>query len=300
MLFFSKIESLMQKWWRQHKTQLKFLKSDQSQLIAKVAAHTYSTANVQQLEAVALSFLWAISFDDDVLERATSEEDLLKYKGEFLKYFDSKNLDEALSFSIYCYMILQVFIKFEPYMSESQKIRFRRELELYLDGAAREVRIVKTSHELNYEEFLEVRLLTSSYALYELYGEICNQIDMSDYFSDELFRKNKCSITAMVSYLNDIYSYNKELKTDFKGNLVYQTQKYFNCTSKEAMNISIKIFQKEKEIFDKTSTELIEKYSSNESMKKYVLAMRNWALGNHLTYKYDIRYRISNDEALNL
>ena len=100
------IESLMQKWWRQHKTQLKFLKSDQSQLIAKVAAHTYSSANVQQLEAVALSFM--------------------KYKGEFLKYFDSKNLDEALSFSIYFYMILQVFIKFEPYMSESQKIRFRR------------------------------------------------------------------------------------------------------------------------------------------------------------------------------
>ena len=34
------------------------------------------------------------------------------------------------------------------------------------------------------------------------------------------------------------------------------------------MNISIKIFQKEKEIFDKTS-ELVEKYSSNESIKKF-------------------------------
>ena len=70
-----------------------------------------------------------------------------------------------------------------------------------------------------------------------------------------------------MSYLNDIYSYKKELKTRFKRNLFYKNQKYFNCTSKEAMNISIKIFQKEKEIFDKTSTELIGKYSSNESIK---------------------------------
>ena len=290
---------LTSEWYEHHKLHIPFHKSDPSMLVTAVSVHSYSTANVRQLEAIALSFIWSISFDDEILETATCEEDILKYKCEFLKHFDSKNLDEALSFSIYCYMILQVFFKLEPFMSRKQAIRFREDLELYIDGAAKEVRVLRTSGELNYEEFLEVRLLTSCSSLYELYAEICNQIDMSNYFNDELFRKNKHAVTAMEAYVNDIYSYNKELLADFKGNLVYQTQKHFNCSSKEAMDVSIRIFGKEKEIFDETAAELIEKYSSNQVVKKYVSAMQNWIYGNIVTHKYYPRYSISNRKAMN-
>lgn len=43
----------------------------------------------------------------------------------------------------------------------------------------------------------------------------------------------------MLSYLNDIYSYNKELSSELKGDLIYQLQNNFNCSSKRSMKLAI-------------------------------------------------------------
>lgn len=135
--------------------------------------------------------MWGFSFDDHIVERARDADKLADFKKAFMSHYDSKDLKQASQFSIDSNLILQVFFKYEPFMSNCQKERFRKYLESYLDSATEEVEIVNldssTSGTTGFTKYLKVRLEVSAFKLFELFSEISCRTDMSEYFDDPLF-----------------------------------------------------------------------------------------------------------------
>lgn len=192
------------------------------------------------------------------------------------------------------FIIMEAFLKLQPYLSKLQTKRFKEYLHDYLNSISNEKELTKNS---DLSKFLENRISSAMNPLLRFIAEICNNIDLEIYFNDSLFCENNRSIDFMVCYLNDLYSYNKELNDNFNQNLVCQIQKNFNCSSERAINLAKKIIVKEKENFDLTSSKLKKKYSSNSEIEKYISSMKSWVLGTLISLKYCPRYKKYNDQA---
>lgn len=204
----------MHVWWKEYSKFLTFLKRDETPYLSLITATSYPEANVRELIGLTMSFgryyqlgsshlvfdfqfsngannilsVWAISFDDEILERAKDPVQLSEYKQQFLQHFDAKDLDKAMQFSVYCNLILQVFFKLEPSMNANHKRNFRTVLEENLDAAIDEIEITSPNNESNFERFLSIRCGTSNFRFWELFEEICRGVDMTKFADDPLFK----------------------------------------------------------------------------------------------------------------
>lgn len=129
-----------------------------------------------------------MSFDDDVLGKADDIDKLTEFREAFMRHFALKDLKEAQKFSVYCNLIMQVYFKCEQSMTSNQKERFKKRLENCLSRAAEETGAGSMSCAERFARFLEVKLETGTYKIYELLSEVCCRMDLSEYLDDPLFR----------------------------------------------------------------------------------------------------------------
>lgn len=257
----------MNVWWDENGKDVKILDSSDVAILCAAAAIFCPEANLNTLKASVISLIWGFTFDDIVLEVDGEENEKLgEYIEEYLQNFDSGDLEKSKKFSIYCNIVVQLYKLIEPSMSSKQKKRFRTYLKDYLEACVQEN---KVNQNKNLDDYLRIRLFSCSFKLYELYAEISYGIDVSDYLEDEIFIKNKTAATELVAYINDLYSYNKEINVNSHANLVCQVQQHFRCKSQDAFAIAKKIFEAERELFERTAIELIEKYD-NKEIKLYI------------------------------
>lgn len=93
---------------------------------------------------------------------------------------------------------------------------------------------------------------------------------MSSYLEDELFKESLNAVHRIGTLINDIYSYNKELAEKFKINIVYQIKENRHISGQEAMDIATNQVYFYIDMFEKSSQQLIQKFSDNEMMAKYI------------------------------
>lgn len=140
-----------------------------------------------QRSLIVFILVWKSSCDGEVYEIAKDAGKLAKFKKAFMRHFASKNLEKAKEFSINCNLIMQVFFKYERFMSSNQKERFGQHLEGYISAVAEEREIVALDKEKSFARFLEIRLKSSGFKLFELLSEVSCRMDLSEYIDDPLF-----------------------------------------------------------------------------------------------------------------
>ena len=117
---------------------------------------------------------------------AKDVDKLAEFKEAFMRHFASKNLEKAKQFSMNCNLIMQVFFKFERFMSSNQKERFGQYLDGYISGVG-ELEVIESDNEKSFAKFFEIRLKSSSFKLFELLSEVCCRTDLAEYIDDPLF-----------------------------------------------------------------------------------------------------------------
>ena len=119
---------------------------------------------------------------------------------------------------------------------------------------------------------------------------------MIDFTVFRLCRENQLSITVLLTLIQDIYSYNKEVDSDFAGNTVYQLQHYGKCLPHTAMALTEQMFEKEKQILDQNCAEIENKYDGNREVQRYLRSMKALATAHHLFYTNYHGYTAANDQ----
>ena len=94
--------------------------------------------------------------------------------------------------------------------------------------------------------------------------------------------------------MNDLYSFNKELKDEFKGNTVYQIQVETHCSSAEAMRLVHRMVLQEKELFSRNCESILNNYPG---LRGYVETTKHIVAANVQSLNNDQRYRSANDRA---
>lgn len=104
----------------------------------------------------------------------------------------------------------------------------------------------------------------------------------------------------LLTLINEIYSYNKELDSSFEGNIVYQLQNYAKCLPRAAMALAERMFEEEKRKFDQNCEAIERKYDDNREVKRYIRSMRALATGHYYLCTNYQRYTVANERAENL
>lgn len=118
---------------------------------------------------------------------------------------------------------------------------------------------------------------------------------MSPYLDNTFFKQNLNAVYHINTIINDIYSYNKELAAEFKSNLVFQIQENRKISGQEAMDIATEQVYFYLDIFEKSSQELIEKFSSNKKMTKYIKYLKYAIKATQVWSVYCPRYSMHNN-----
>lgn len=119
--------------------------------------------------------------------------------------------------------------------------------------------------------------------------------------SSFLFRETKEAAAAVFAHVNDIYSFNKEKKIEYSGNLIAQLLRYYNCGLQKAAELVGQIVHKELVNFEKLSSELLSRFpDQNKKIDCYLQVLMDVNMANYKFCLSDPRYKVSNDEAKRL
>ena len=99
--------------------------------------------------------------------------------------------------------------------------------------------------------------------------------------------------------MNDLYSFNKEVDDEFRGNAVHQIQIETHCSSAEAMRMVHRMVQRERELFAQNCESILNRreYEYDPVVHRYVAAAKHLVAANVQCLTNDPRYRSANDRA---
>lgn len=124
-----------------------------------------------------------------MLEEEKDPGKLKKYKEEFFQHLDAQNLDQAMKFSVYCNLILQVFFRLEHWMSPNHIRNFRMVLVEFLDAIIERIEVNDNKNqEVNLERFIRIRCGTTCFKLWEIFEEICRGVDTTQFVDNPIFK----------------------------------------------------------------------------------------------------------------
>jgi len=76
---------------------------------AVFAAYCYPQADQRQLFAVARLMIWVYVFDDQIMEKFPSYAAASVYVQEYLRVWDTQDLEQAAKFCTYCHMMMAAY-----------------------------------------------------------------------------------------------------------------------------------------------------------------------------------------------
>ena len=173
--------------------------------------------------------------------------------------------------------------------SERQHQRFRSSLLAYLDGAAEERKL----HEVQAttEEYLRIRRKGSGTDIFIRMAEAVVGCDLSAYVDDSIFQQNEDAIINISSWLNDLYSYNREMAYKERSNLVYHLLvNNKEMKPQQAYDKGTLMMYEWVEIWKVTSKQLLLKYPDDQGLARYLDELNSWYTGNQVFSYNNPRY----------
>lgn len=95
-------------------------------------------------------------------------------------------------------------------------------------------------------------------------AEVFCGIDLAEppYNETAELRENKQSMVTLLTLMNDLFSFNKEVDDEFKGNSIHQIQVETSCSSRTAMDLVHQMVLIEKGLFDQ-NFQVLEAYGQD-------------------------------------
>lgn len=116
------------------------------------------------------------------------------------------------------------------------------------------------------------------------------ECDMSPFVDSDLFKLHEDAINHVVSWINDLYSYNREQTFEAKSNLVHQVRVNEKLSAQEALDKATNMFFHWIDVWNDTSKQLTEKYPWNDGIPRYLKCLDHWFVGNRIWSLYSRRY----------
>lgn len=263
-------------------------------LVARFAwlgARTYPHVSREELCIVSdwLSFLF---FYDDLCDTRTIDEDRYRQSVELLERRlieiahgeATTKEDEPLAFAL-----ADILVRLETRASAQWLERFADHFEEYIEGVRWERHIRVGGRVPGLPTYARLRLLSSAvFPCFDLAGIFIDGLD-GDFADDVYIRQLEVMANDYVSWVNDIYGIDKEIREQTTANLVVVLAEEGTLGWDDALDYAIEKCNAELNAF--LELKRVVEARSDHRARAYVAALESWMRGNLDWYAETQRYR---------
>ncbi|KAI0091347.1 terpenoid synthase [Irpex rosettiformis] len=254
---------------------LEFFKQGGSELLC---AWAYPYTGLEQLR-IACDFV-NLLFTIDEISDEQSGKDAINTGLIFLNAMKDETYDDG---SVLCKMTKDFRARFFPAAGPATLGRFMQHTEAYVNGFSVEAELREKDVVLDLVAYDKLRRENSAVRYcFELFGCMLN-LDLPDeIFEHPVFMRMHLAAVDMVTWSNDVYSYNMEQAMGhLTNNVLTVLQRERNFTLQEAADHVGVHFKELSEVFEAGKKELPSFGGElDKVVAQYIMAMECWVVGN--------------------